>query len=663
MTVLIVIGFCASVLAAVLGVWRASRLWCTVLSVSAGLAWIVAAVAALGGATLQITFPLGPHPLGVHLDLTPLSAVFVLLIAGTGILASVYGFAYIAHLPGPKQRLVLACLPLFLLAMVLVALAANAIAFLIAWEGMSLASYALVMTDGERPEVVRAGYIYLVMTHIGAICLLAAFLLLANATGSMDFAVWRDAAGHMPAALRSLVFLLLLLGFGSKAALVPLHVWLPRAHPVAPSHVSGLMSGVMLKVAIYGFIRIGFGVLGSGPSWWGMTVLGLGIASAVLGVLSALMEHDLKRLLAYHSVENVGIIAMGLGVALLAQSLHLPLLAAIALVAALLHTVNHALFKTALFFDAGAMQSAGAGRHLDRMGGLLKRMPWTGISLLIAAAAISGLPPLNGVVSEWLVYQSLIHLASAGRPVWALWGFAGILGLALTGGLAAACFIKVCGLTLLGRPRTPRAAAAREVPAAMYVPGLVLAGLCLAVGLAPGLVVMPLTAVAAGVLHLGALPTGAALTVALPWGAARMGPAPFGAMALGGALVVAVAVAAGRRWRPAPARSEPWACGGVLDLQSQYTATSYAHPFRIVFGVPYQPAVSAHVNPGAPSALGTTVGYAGEVTPLFERFVYGPVLRAVLVVARFGRGLQSGSLRRYLGYMLITLILVLAFVR
>ena len=663
---LLLSGLGAYGLAALCGACLRNGRLATLAALAGGAAFAALAVLALLGARLDVRLPLGPPPFALRLWTPPLSALFVLLISGVGILASVYGGAYVAHFAEQKRRAVLTLTPLFLLSMTLVTLAADLAAFLIAWEAMSLTSYALVMTDGERPEVVRAGYVYLVMTHVGAVCLLAAFLLLTGATGSMDFTIWAGAASALAPGLRSAIFVLVLLGFGSKAALVPLHVWLPRAHPVAPSHVSGLMSGVMLKVAVYGLILVGFTVLGPGPLWWGLLVLALGVLSSVLGVLYALAEHDLKRLLAYHSVENVGIIAMGLGVALIGQRAHLPLLAVVALTAALYHTVNHALFKTALFLDAGSVQYAGVGRNLDRMGGLLARMPWTGVSLLVAAASISGLPPFNGFVSEWLTYQSLVRLGARGGPLLALCSFAGVLALALTGGLAAACFVKVSGVGLLGRPRTEHATRAREVPPAMYVPALVLAGLCLGLGLLPGVLAAPFAALASGVLHAGSvLPqtaTGAVL-VTLPWGGARIGPGAFAAFALAVAATAALASAAGRRVRPAAEVRAPWACGGEIGLLSQYSATAYAKPFRQVFGLIYRPVRSVQVESAVHPFFRTRVEYQGEITPVFDRYVYGPVLTGVLALARYGRQLQSGSLRLYLGYILVTLVLLLTFVR
>ncbi len=664
MTWLLLAGLGAYVLAAALGGQRPTARLGTPLALAGGVLCGALGVGAFLGAGLRVLVRFGPPGMHVGLRVTPLSALFLVLISAVGILASVYGSAYVAHLPGPKRRSVQTFAPLFLLSMTLVALAADLVAFLMAWELMSLTSYALVMTDRERPEVVRAGYIYLLMTHVGATCLLAAFLLLTNATGSMAFSVWAHAAPTLPPGLRSVVFLLVLAGFGSKAALVPLHVWLPRAHPVAPSHISGLMSGVMLKVAIYGLVLIGFGVLGPGPLWWGLLVAGLGGLSSVLGVLYALMEHDLKRLLAFHSVENVGIIAMGLGVALIAQHARLPLVAAVALVAALYHTINHALFKTALFLNAGAVQFAGAGRNLDAMGGLLPRMPWTAVSLLAAAASISGLPPFNGFISEWLTYQSLVRLAGQGPRLLALCAFAGVLALALTGGLAAACFVKAGGVSLLGRPRSEAAARAREVPAAMHVPGLILAAACLALGLLPAWVVGPLSRVAASVLRLGpgVMPS-AAVRLSLPWAGAHVAPLAFGAGALLAVGGITALVVASRRTGPGPEVRPPWACGGTLALQSQYSATAYAKPFRQVFGVIYRPVRSVRVETTVHPFFQSRVAYEGNITHVFDRYVYAPLIAGVVALSRQGRRLQSGSLRLYLGYILATLVLLLALAR
>jgi len=621
--------------------------------------------AGMAGARLRAALPLGLPPFALAWRLDALSGFFLLLLAVVGAAVAVYGYGYLAHAEPWKARSVSTFLPLFLAAMALVLLAEDAVAFLLAWESMSLASYALVMTDGERDEVVRSGFVYLVMTHIGGLCLLAAFLLLAGATGSLDFAVWAAAAPHVAPALRSAVFLLLLLGFGGKAALVPLHVWLPRAHPVAPSHVSGLMSGVMLKIAVYGLVLFSFRLLGPGPFWWGAAVLAAGVCSAVLGVLYAVVERDFKRLLAYSSVENIGIVAIGLGAALLGRSQGLVAVATVALVAALFHAAGHALYKTALFLTAGSLQHAGAGRDLDCMGGLLRRLPWTGAALLAAAPAIAGLPPFSGFVGEWLAYQSLLRLAHLGTTGTALLAFAGILGLALAGGLAAGTFIKAAGVGLLGRPRSAGAAQASEVGASMRLPPLLLVGAGLALGLAPGVLASPLASLAAGVLggEAPGLGVRSAVLLALPWPGVRLAPALWPALAAAGALAAVAALALGRAARPAPAVRAPWGCGGTLAVQSQYSATVYAKPFRQVFGSVYRPVRALEVQSAVHPFFRTRVLYQGEITLVFERFLYAPAVSGLMALAAIARRLQSGSLRLYLGYMLAALVLLLAFAR
>jgi len=664
-TLLLLAACAALILAAVAGLGpdRPGRPLGAALTVAGAAAFAALALRALSGARLAIRLTLGPGPLPLRLGLGPLAALFVLLISAVGALVTVYGAAYVADLAPAKRRSVLLFFPLFLLSMELVPLAQDLAAFLMAWEAMSLTSYALVLTDAERPDVLRAGYVYLLMTHLGALCLLAAFLLLSVASGSTDFAVWAQAAPAMGVGLRGAVFLLALGGFGSKAALVPLHVWLPRAHPVAPSHVSGLMSGVMLKVAVYGLILIGCTVLGPGPLWWGLTLLALGVASCLLGVLYALMEHDLKRLLAYHSVENIGIIAMGLGVALIAWHAHLAAVAAVALTAALYHTVNHALFKTALFLDAGSIAHVGAGRNLDGLGGLRRAMPWTALSFAVAAASISGLPPFNGFVSEWLTYQSLVRLAAQAGPALALAGLLGVLALALTGGLAAACFVKATGAALLGRPRSPGAAAACAAPAAMDVPALVLAGLCIAFGLLPALIGAPLARLAAGIVGAPAAPAGRALLLALPWGGPGLATAGCAAAGVAVAVAALAAVALGRRRRPAPRAVQRWACGVALVPQSQYSATALADPFRQVFGLLYRPVRALQSESGVHPLFPQRLTYEGRITHVVDRYLYGPALAGLVGLAGRVRRLQSGSLRLYLGLMLLTLLLLLASVR
>ncbi len=364
--------------------------------------------------------------------------------------------------------------------MILVFVARNGVLFLIAWEVMALASYFLVVFEDEKEEVRRAGRTYLVATHLGTAGLLILFLMLGQSSGSLDFDALGIAAG--PGGAASVAFLLAVIGFGTKAGFMPFHVWLPEAHPASPSHVSAVMSGVMIKTGIYGLVRT-ITFLGSPPPWWGWTILAIGVSSGVLGVLFALAQHDLKRLLAYHSVENIGIIAIGLGVGLLGKSYDLPAMVYLGFAGAMLHVVNHAIFKGLLFLAAGAIGHATHTLEIDRMGGLLKRMPWTAVLFLVGSVAICGLPPLNGFVSEFLIYlgafKGIVDLGAAGAAAGAI----AIGALALIGGLAAACFTKAFGILFLGEPRSSHAAGAIEPVWAIRVPMIALAVGCVGIGL------------------------------------------------------------------------------------------------------------------------------------------------------------------------------------
>jgi formate hydrogenlyase subunit 3/multisubunit Na+/H+ antiporter MnhD subunit len=453
------------------------------LGVSA-IALAVAGAALLAPASLgtRATLPLGVPWLGAHFRLDALSAFFLVVINLGGAAASLFALGYGRHEETPGR--VLPFYPAFLAGMNLVLLAADAFTFLFAWEFMSLSSWALVMAHHRRPGNAAAGYLYLLMASFGTLALLLAFGLLAGPSGGYEF----DAIRRTPPAadVAAVVLVLALIGAGSKAGLVPLHVWLPLAHPAAPTHVSALMSGVMTKVAVYGFVRIVFDLLGPPAWWWGALVPLVGGLTAAMGVLYALMQEDLKRLLAYSTVENVGIIFIGLGLALAFEANDMTGAAALALTAALLHVFNHALFKSLLFFGAGAVLGATGERDMGRLGGLIHRMPRTALAFLIGSAAISALPPFNGFVSEWLTFQAI--LLSPTLPQWLLKFLVPAVGalLALSAALAGACFVKAFGMTFLGRPRSPVAAEAAETDRWSLAAMLALALLCLLAGILPG---------------------------------------------------------------------------------------------------------------------------------------------------------------------------------
>ena len=439
--------------------------------------------------SLASTIPL--LTLAIRLD--SLAAFFVFTISVVGLAASIYAIGYLRHLAGRASIAMLGALfNAYLLAMTFVVLADNGFFFLLAWELMSLLSYFLVVTEHEKMEVRYAGLFYLIMTHIGTAFIVMAFLIFFQSTGSFSFETFRQPGQPLTEGMRNLVFLLVLIGFGTKAGIVPLHVWLPYAHPVAPSHVSAVMSGVMIKTAIYGLIRVYFDFFGGQfPWWWGFTVLFLGTISALLGVMYALMEHDMKRLLAFHSVENIGIILLGIGAGMIFQSYGLKELAALGLLAGIYHTINHALFKALLFLGAGSLLYATHTRNMEEYGGLLRRMPWTGFFFLIGAVSISALPPTNGFVSEWLVFQSLFLSFQIPTVFLKLMLPIAAAILALTGVLALACFAKAFGIAFLAQPRSAHARHAQEVPVPMRIAMGLLATFCVALGIAP-MVVVPL---------------------------------------------------------------------------------------------------------------------------------------------------------------------------
>ena len=578
----------------------------------------------------------------MSLSVDGLSAFFLLVVSLVAAAAAIYGPSYLgAHAKAPFVQVL--ALNVFVGCMALVCCAGDALTFLLAWEGMTLASYVLVVSDNESEENVRAGLLYLVMAHAGTAALLVVFLTLVNhAQGfGFDFAALRTAARGLDGSTRTTLFMLALAGFGAKAGVVPLHVWLPQAHPAAPSHISALMSGVMLKVALYGIFRMGFDLLapavGPLPASWGWTVLILGSTSALIGVLLALQQHDLKRLLAYHSVENVGIILIGAGLAMLLRNGgRKEPLATLALAAALLHTLNHAAFKGLLFLAAGSVISRTHIRNMEELGGLARRMPWTAWLFLLGAVAISALPPLNGFVSEWMTFQALVlGGARLGGDSGLLAGVAASM-LALTGGLAAACFAKAFGVTFLGRPRSTHAEQATESPTPMIAGMLLLAGACVGIGLVPGYA-MRLLDLPTGEL-LGGLMHGAVVSVRGPL-VLSVGVAPnhLEATSISVTAVAALfALFAAAFWvvlgrlRAMPRRLVPtWTCGMTPSSRFDYTATAFAKPLRLIFAALYRPRRAiTRENAKSPYVL-TRIGYSGEVVDLAETMFYARLQRGV----------------------------------
>lgn len=590
-------------------------------------------------------------PLGsFYVELDPLSAFFLLPIAGLTGLAALYGAEYLQSWSGRKS-LGLAWFWYNLLAasMVMVVLSRNGLLFLMAWETMALSSFFLVAFENEKEQVREAAWTYFIATHLGTAFVIAMFVILSAQTGTLDF----DAFGAISAPLSGLLFVMAVIGFGAKAGFVPLHVWLPEAHPAAPSHVSAVMSGVMIKTGIYAILRA-MTFLGEPQPWWGWTLVVIGLTSGVLGILFSLAQHDLKRLLAYCSVENIGIITLGIGIGVLGYASHSPVLAVLGFSGALLHVLNHAIFKGLLFMAAGAVAHATGTREMDRLGGLLKRMPWTGAAFLVGAVAICGLPPLNGFVSEFLIYfGALLGGVSTNGPS-ATAGFLAIAGLALIGGLAIATFTKAFGMIFLGEARTEDALHAHEPGMAMRFPILLLAGACVVIGLFGPIVLLLLSRAVAVVLRMGENGTELYLYATasnLRW-----------FVMVGGAFVVMIGLLTALRKGLLTGRTVTeqgtWDCGYAKPTaRMQYTASSFAQPlvdlFRMVLRTRRRLTPPEGMLPTKPASLRTFT------RDTFTHKLFRPAFDGATRTMERVRGIQHGRVQLYVLYVALTLVVLL----
>jgi formate hydrogenlyase subunit 3/multisubunit Na+/H+ antiporter MnhD subunit len=623
----------------------------SLLASLAGLAIGLTHLLALGPGE-SLTLPLGLPWLGAHFHIDALSAFFLAVVNLGAMAASLYALGFGKHEHAPER--VLPFYPLFLAGMNLVVVADDAFTFLFTWEFMSLSSWALVVAHDRVSENLRAGYVYLVMASFGTLALLLAFGLLAGTDGAYAFSAIRESDPSPE--LAALVLVLVLIGTGSKAGLVPLHAWLPLAHPAAPSHVSALLSGVMTKVAVYAFVRIVFDLLGEPQWWWSLVVLALAGITCVMGVLYALMQHDLKRLLAYHTVENIGIIFIGLGLALGFQSYGMNWAAALAFTAALLHVLNHSLFKNLLFLGSGAVLTATGERDMEHLGGLIHRMPLTAFLFLVGCIAISALPPLNGFVSEWLTFQAI--LLSPQLPSWGLKFLVPAVGalLALSAALAAACFVKAFGITFLGRPRTEAAARARETDNFSLIAMFALAALCLFAGILPGFFIDALAPAAKSMV-------GASMPLQRDVPYLSIVPIAEARSSYNGLLVflfmlfsACTAVLVIHRFASNALRRGPaWDCGYPdPSPATQYTSSSFAQPIRRVFGTLVFRAKEEVVMP--PPGDAAPARLAVRLSDTIWDALYEPLARAVEAVSGWLNPLQYLSIRHYLSFVFLALV-------
>jgi hydrogenase-4 component B len=621
-------------------------------------------IAILGRVDITGELPFGLPWLAWHLRLDALSGFFLAVIGLALIAVSLFGPDYVREYEHGRRSLALLGMTtgLFVAGMELVLLADDAFFFMIAWELMSVSSYFLVAYEHEQAANRRAAFLYLLMAEAGALFIILAFGVLAGFSDGFTFSAIRDAT--LDPLWTSIAFTLALIGFGMKAGIMPLHAWLPEAHPVAPSHISALMSGVMLKVAVYGLIRFSFDLLGELRWEWGILVLILGSASAVLGVLYALMQNNLKRLLAYSSVENIGIIFMGLGLSMVFYSTGHPQLGALGLVAALYHTLNHALFKSLLFLSAGTILHQTHEGDCERMGGLIHCMPKTAVIFLIGCLSLAALPPFNGFVSEWLTFQTALQALVLQSGV--LRSFVPVTAamLALTGGLAAACFVKVYGIVFLGQPRSRNVRQAHETPskAMLAGPGF-LALLCLLFGVLPAPMVRLLATIPLQ-LTGHSLPAAHAsswlwLTPVSPQTASYA--APLVLLAIVVAWAVSFEVLHPRGKDVSVRKGEPWDCGfGGLTPRMQYTGTAFAMPFRRLFAQSFdiQEKLETH-PPDIENKRPQRLVYQLQVGDLFWRWLYEPIGNAIWRLSRQVARIQTGHIRTYLSYSFLTLIFLL----
>ncbi|MEW6738807.1 MAG: hydrogenase 4 subunit B [Nitrospirota bacterium] len=586
-----------------------------------------------------------------------ISGFFVLTISILTFAVSVYSIGYTKDLN--NKGLMGFLFNIFILSMYAVILSGNIITFLISWETMSIVSYFLVTFDREEKSA-KAGLIYAVMTHIGTAFIIALFLMLYKQTGSMNFSEMKGLSAQIPENLKHLIFIFSIIGFGTKAGIIPLHTWLPKAHPAAPSNISSLMSGVMIKTGIYGFIRISMDIMGQGPEWWGIAIIIIGAVTAVYGVLFALMENDIKKLLAYSSVENIGIILLGIGASMIFKSHGLYNLSAIGLIAAFYHVFNHAMFKGLLFLGAGSVMHATHTKNMEKMGGLIKSMPYTSLFFLIGSVSICAFPPFNGFVSEWLTYQSLLLGFKSPSITSKIVSPLGGAALALTGALAAAGFVKAFGISFLGMPRSNHAENVKESSPTMIAGMAFLAVLCLIFGIFPGLVIttispasFPITGSHGVLSEKGFLHVGETFSSLSPMAILITMVVMFIAT------VVFIRNVGGKR---KTAYGDSWDCGiPSLNARMQYTATAFIKPVKLIFKRIYLPRREIKVSYIVKPFFVKSIKYSGEITPFFERYIYEPFTGFIHRVAGKVRMLQSGSLHLYLGYILVTLILLLIF--
>jgi formate hydrogenlyase subunit 3/multisubunit Na+/H+ antiporter MnhD subunit len=618
-----------------------------------GLGLAIVALSALGGPVERATLAVGLPDLPMHVRLDPLSCVFLALLGGASVGVSLFAAGYFRKGEGTSPGVMGLQYHLFLASMGFVLLADDAYAFMVAWETMALTSYFLVTAQHGIPEIRSAGFLYLLMAHVGAIAILLSFGILQGGTWLFSFDAMR--ASTLPTPWATAAFLLALFGFGAKAGLLPLHVWLPEAHPAAPSPVSALMSGIMLKTAIYGVLRVTFDLIGDPLWWWGLIPLALGLATAVFGVVFAAVQTDMKRLLAYSSVENIGVLFTGIGLAIVFHGVGMNELAALALVAVLYHSLNHAFMKSLLFLGTGAVLHATGERNLGRLGGLIHRMPWVGWLTLVGVLAIAGLPPLNGFVSEWLLLQTFLFSHEVPKPFVNMLLPLGAAVVALAAALVGYVMVKFFGIVFLGQPREPSLAQAHDAGGFEKAGLAWLAAGCVLLGLLPNQVIAALGTATTALIGMAPASAGQSwwMLAPLPERAVSYAPLVLFAVIAG---VIAVTFMVVRFVYRRPVRhAPPWDCGFArLDPRMQDTAEGFGQPIRHIFVSFFE------MERQLPSPLDAAPRYRVVVSDRFWKALYAPLAALVQRAANSVAWLQQGRISVYLTYSFITLVVLLA---
>ena len=621
-----------------------------------GIALAVVAFLAIGAPANAVVLPFGLPDLPFHLRIDALSAFFLVLLGAVSAAISLFSAGYFRSSEGTPPGLICFQYHVFLAAMALVLVADDAYAFMVAWEAMALASYFLVTTEHRIPEIRRAGFLYLLIAHVGAIGILLCFGVLQGGSGDYTFAGMR--AATLSPAWASIGFFLALFGFGAKAGILPLHVWLPEAHPAAPSPVSALMSGVMLKTAIYGLLRVAFDLLQLQLWWWGVVALAFGLVTALFGVIFAAAQTDMKRLLAYSSIENIGIIVSGIGLAILFKAYDKPTLAAIALTAALYHALNHAFFKSLLFLATGAVLHATHERSLGKLGGLIHRMPWVAWLALVGTLAIAGLPPLNGFVSEWLLLQAFLFTPTLPQSFVNMLVPIAAAALVLAAALAAYVMVKFYGVIFLGRPREANLAYAKDAGKHERLALSLLAAGCVLLGIFPGFVIHTLDPV--NVLLVGSAVGEAAgnWLMLAPFGEDRSSYSPLIVLVVIVAVVLVTMQVVHRYYHGRVRRADPWDCGYPLQTpRMQDTAEGFGQPVRQVFEPFFR------IERELPTPFDAKPRYQVDASDPWWYWIYVPVARAAELAARFVGLIQQGRISVYLTYSFVTLLALLFLVR